>query len=99
MQLHAHAQEELDATMRALTLGIQAVSEGWIAGLEYDPHDGLPNLIRDPDLDGAAWAKLLDALVPAWDRGLPALLAELLGVRASTGACQDAYQTPTMMHR
>ncbi|MET3695010.1 hypothetical protein [Methylobacterium goesingense] len=99
MRLHAHAQDELDATMRALTLGIQAVSDGRIAGLEYDPHDGLPNLIRDPDLDEAAWAELLNALAPAWDRGLPTLLADLLGVRASSGACQDAYQMPTMMHR
>lgn len=99
MRLHAHAQDELDATMRALTLGIRAVSDGRIAGLEYDPHDGLPNLIRDPDLDEAAWAELLNALAPAWDRGLPTLLADLLGVRTSSGACQDAYQMSTMVHR
>ncbi|TXN78599.1 hypothetical protein [Methylobacterium sp. WL8] len=97
MRLHAHAQEELDATMRALTLGIQAVSDGRITGLEYDQHDGLARVVGHPELDDETWASLLDALAPAWDRGLPQVLENLLGARELAEGWRSEHQSSAML--
>ena len=97
IQQHARVQAEVDAAMEALTLGMSAVLDGRIVDLQYDPSDGLANLIPDPNLDDATWAGLLDALVPAWDRGLPQVLENLLAARKRTEGQRDEHQPSTTM--
>lgn len=99
LQQHAHVQAQVAATVRALAMGVQAVLDGAIVDVHYNPVDGLPTLIPRHDLDEAAWNKLLTALAPGWEVELLAVLEDLLDARARMNTNDEAYRASEPTYR